>query len=348
VPNGQVQAFPPRVSCTPCSAWIYGQPLVTAVTDSSGAFQLTGTPAGGAIPLVIQRGRWRKQLTLGVPPCQPADAGALTLPGSQADGDLPRIAVLTGMGDPIECTLLRFGVAAQEFTRPDGGGRVHLYVGNGNVLAGGSPSQASLFDAGLSLYDLVLLPCQSLPATQPAGEVQALAAYLDSGGRVATSHYGSAWLEPSFPSAAAWRVDAGGTLPLDPIGVTVNRGFAEGQTFASWLDGMGAADAGVLFVLNARDDVGTVSVATTAWLFGDDTARTTGSNYNWTPYLTFDTPLDAGSGLQCGRAGFFDFHVRIATVDAGVFPANCSAAALTDNEKAALFVLLDLGDCPSP
>jgi hypothetical protein len=343
VPAGQVQPFPTHTTCLPCSTWITGQPMATAVTDPSGAFRLSGAPAGASIPLVVQRGRWRRQVTLAVPACQAADAGAINLPRTQAEGDIPRMAIVTGIGDPMECALLHFGVAAQEFTHPDGGGRIHLYAGNGNILVGSNPSAAELFDAGLDPYDLVLLPCQAAPATQPPGQVQALAAYLDTGGRAVTSHYGESWLAPGYPSAAGWRGDSG-TLPLNPIAVSVNRGFPQGQIFASWL----GADSGVISVFNPRVDVGTVNAPTVPWFFGDDTGLTAGTNYNWTPYLTFDTPLDAGTAPECGRAGFFDFHVSVPPVDAGVFPANCPAGPLAPNEKAALFFLLDLGDCPSP
>ncbi len=53
-------------------------------------------------------------------------AGAPAEARSRAEGDLPRFALVTGAADPMECLLLKPGIAPSEFTTPDAGGRGDL------------------------------------------------------------------------------------------------------------------------------------------------------------------------------------------------------------------------------
>jgi len=41
---------------------VSGSPLVTATTAVDGTFTLDNAPSGTAIPLVIQLGRWRREM----------------------------------------------------------------------------------------------------------------------------------------------------------------------------------------------------------------------------------------------------------------------------------------------
>ena len=74
-------------------------------------------------------------------------------PRKQSEGDIPQFAIATGSADAFECLMLKM-LDAAEFTRPDGSGRVHMYVTpQGNPaplqLAGGAPPPTSLWgDAG--------------------------------------------------------------------------------------------------------------------------------------------------------------------------------------------------------
>ena len=71
VPNGSagpprygVTAFAPGVACDSCESLVSGAPLVTATTAVDGTFTIDNAPCGTAIPLVIQLGRWRRQITI--------------------------------------------------------------------------------------------------------------------------------------------------------------------------------------------------------------------------------------------------------------------------------------------
>ncbi len=142
--------FPAGVTCDQCGATAAGDPLVTANTAPDGSFKLSNIPVGSSIPLVIQLGRWRRQYTVDVStscganalsstntqpdkwlaatqPLMPAD-GHLTFPTNSTLGDIPRIGILTGGFDPVECVLRKMGVDDSEFTNPGGTGHIQFYL----------------------------------------------------------------------------------------------------------------------------------------------------------------------------------------------------------------------------
>src|SRR5262249_46541495 len=132
VPNGQVQPIPQGLICDRCGSPTSGDPLVSGLTDATGTFTLRNVPAGTSFPLVMQIGKWRRVVT--IPAVQACTTTTLTdvnqqrLPRSKSDGDIPQLAIATGSADPFECLLLKMGIDLQEFSRPDGGGRVPMYL----------------------------------------------------------------------------------------------------------------------------------------------------------------------------------------------------------------------------
>ena len=77
VPNATPTAFTDGVTCDRCNGSVSGEPVVQTLTDSTGSFTLADVPVGTNIPLVIQLGKWRRQVTIPtVPSCvsTPLDA----------------------------------------------------------------------------------------------------------------------------------------------------------------------------------------------------------------------------------------------------------------------------------
>src|SRR5262249_18963303 len=149
--------------------------IAATLTDTKGDFVLDNVPVGTDVPLVIQIGKWRRQVTL--PETRACtdnhvdDPNLLRLPRSQKEGNIPRIALTTGGADRLECLLRKIGIDESEFTPEAGAGRVNFYVGAGS---GGpaSPGYAPTLNNGapftramtlwndlnnLKQYDIVIL-----------------------------------------------------------------------------------------------------------------------------------------------------------------------------------------------
>ena len=162
---------PSGATCDRCGAQI-DAPLASALTDAQGRFTMTLEPVPSTtnVPVVIQIGKWRRQIT--IPTVQTCTDNPLTdknqtrLPRTQTEGNIPKIAVTTGAADALECLIRRVGVADSEFTTDGGAGRVHLYEGGGGTrsfMAGGTfaPATALWSNATkLASYDIAVLSCE--------------------------------------------------------------------------------------------------------------------------------------------------------------------------------------------
>ena len=94
VPNTAVDPIPQGVSCNTCNSPISGTPVAAGLSDATGHFVIHNAPHGTNVPLVIQIGKWRRQVTLPkVTACQDNpfnDPTTFRLPKSRAKGTCPR------------------------------------------------------------------------------------------------------------------------------------------------------------------------------------------------------------------------------------------------------------------
>ena len=253
VPNRPLAPFPAGVACDLCGTPVSGSPLVTALTGPDGKFTLKNVPAGDNIPLVIQIGRWRRQVT--IPKVTACSSTALPaeltrLPRNQTEGNIPQMAIATGIYDPFECVLRKIGIDEAEFTPPTGTGRVHVYRYEGARLMQPVPPGGQLVGnamganmGALGRYDMVLLPCDDDSMKLP-GELRMLHDYTGKGGRLFLTDFSYSWLKDTqaggiFEGRATWLPDTENTG--DDYTGLVDQSFPKGQAFAEWLRVVGAS-----------------------------------------------------------------------------------------------------------
>ncbi|MGH7297508.1 MAG: hypothetical protein ACRELB_21405, partial [Polyangiaceae bacterium] len=191
VPGGPLQALPKGVptgadACS-CGALYKSGAVVATTTGVDGTFKLTNAPVGASIPLVMQVGKWRREVTVDTSKTQCADAPQKdkslylqgTMQGAGPNDNMPDIAVSTGSADTLECLMHRIGLPTSEYTLGGGGtGHVHVFEGGktgGGGGGGGSRvgtaepslqntpiSSTTLWDtpAHLMPYDILLLSCE--------------------------------------------------------------------------------------------------------------------------------------------------------------------------------------------
>jgi hypothetical protein len=386
IPNGAagpptygVTGFPPGVSCDTCSSLVSGAPLISTTSAVDGTFTLTNAPCGTQIPLVIQLGRWRRQITIPSVACcatTALTAAQTHLPrnrvGEPGDvhSDIPHMAFSTGQVDTLHCVLRKIGIDDSEFTNPSGPGRVHLFKDNGAQIDGSTPAASTLYGAAsvLDKYDMALFECVGTQDPKSAADQKRVIDFANAGGRVFATHFSYVWLTDSdgtdtsntgpapFSQTAAWLVNQG----VDDSLVAQVDQTAQGDpatqarrvAFASWLQLVGASTTlGQIPVNIVRHDFDSVSaLPATAdhtpaqrWLFSSDPAFTAPLQY------TFDTPAAYAPSpapiSRCGRVLYSDFHVSDAVATDATFPSECTAGPMTPQEKTLEFLLFDLASC---
>jgi len=206
-----------------CAALYKSGAVVATTTGVDGSFKLANAPVGAQVPLVLQIGKWRKEVTINVTACtdnaQPM--GSLKLPGTLVgagpNDNMPDIAVSTGKADTLECLMQRIGVPASEYGAGAGGsGHVHIF--SGGDPSGGSrvgrpespgwastapESDTTLWDsqAHLMPYDILLLSCEGGETYNANPAV--LESYLNAGGRAFGSHFHYSWFSGPISSLGA-------------------------------------------------------------------------------------------------------------------------------------------------
>jgi hypothetical protein len=363
VPNAPVGPIKHGASCDRCGD-VSGDPLVSAITDTAGKFKLTNVPVGQDIPLVIQVGKWRKQMKVNVPECvdTPLAAADTRLPKNKAEGDIPLMALTTGGADALECFLRKVGLEDGEFSIGGGAGSVQFYDGS----PGGATKQFDGQHGGqnfgsatgfwsdannLKTYDIVLLSCegQTYPNTKPQAALDALVDYTNVGGRVFASHWHRFWFDPvldgngapqgttKFSNLGQWNDDD--QFPQS-IEATVDTSFPKGQAMQTWLGNVNALQNGKLPIQGAKKNLESVNLTNaTQWITYD--------NPKAVEYMSFNVPEGVPDDQKCGRVVYSDLHVSSGVGDSPgpAWPSGCKTTDLSPQEKALEFMLFDLSSC---
>jgi hypothetical protein len=353
VPNSTLDPISHGVSCDQCGT-PSGNPITATLTGTDGSFTLTNAPSGNDIPLVMQIGKWRRQIKIPVVlACQNnvVDASLSRLPRNQNDGDagtvsLPRIGLAAGSADRLQCLLMRMGVDTSEFTLPSGNGSVRMYKesSNSGLCVGFDGTSTTYPDATTNLwdsqdhlnqYDMLLLNCGgNQSAGDPThnntyishpGSVGLMKNYVDAGGRVFAEHFQWSWIR-SFPGyasvfgdVATWNSSSGviGSSPRDTL---IDTSFSKGAAFAAWLSSVNATNTPGHLTISSKvkytiDDQ--IKPPSQRWIYEPTkTNAPTGSAQN-THYLSFNAPVDKSAANQCGRFVYTGLHVTDTASDPG-------------------------------
>jgi hypothetical protein len=364
VPNAELAPLATELSCSQCGVGVSGKPVVSALSDATGAFVLHDVPVGDDIPLVFQVGKWRRKVTVPrVEACREnrlSDPELTRLPRSREEGDLPRIAVTTGDCDPLACLLPKLGIAPEEFGLPRERRAVSLYGASAQLLDPTSP-WASMPPSDvlwnhpreLAQYDLAMFSCECMESYGPTripGELgvskddasmKVVADYLARGGRVFTTDLQYTWYkfssDPALRATAAW---PGGAFGAPSPTVTLDTSFPKGKALSDWLASVypaaprGEVTLNVVFEnIGPIDDRRVRSWASSLSNDGGSVPR----------FVTINTPVDAEPEAQCGKAVHLDAHIVTDTVSAS-FPEGCTSE-LSPGEAAFAYFFFDLASC---
>jgi len=397
VPNGTLAPITDGPSCDPCdpktgTSLLSGQPIVVTKTDESGTFHLglTGendAPAGTMIPLVMQDGKWQREIMVPtVTACMDTmltDPNVTRLPQTQAEGHIPKMALTTGQSDAMECLLRKIGIADTEFTTEAGTGRVNLYGGGGGTSsfaampASGSETFTPVHPAtgadwwdsldNLKKYDILLHSCEGglgsyTAATDPTSVKSpqarmALQQYADLGGRVFASHWHAYWFEkgtPDFMSVATFLTPHGPGLP-NPTDTTIDQTFDTGKALAQWMLDPLVMGSTVLGIVPIAQDASNTEVAMATgppisqrWIYAP-------AQNNTVVFLSATTPIPNATvpkPMACGRAVLSDLHVSAGGPGSDMpntpFPMGCVTTSLSPREKVLEFMLFDIASCVAP
>jgi hypothetical protein len=372
VPLGAIQT--PQTGVNPATCGCTAPPaIVSTNTGIDGKFTLN-VPAGSTVTLVIQLGKWQRAFTETITPCAPNTLAAnLTLPSTHLQGHIPLFAVDTGNVDTMECVLRKMGIADSEFVDPainkgvpTAAGRVHFYHGTnyagGAIIDTGTPKESALTETAsvTNSYDAILFPCQGGQADYTSARnfpntLGNLLSFADNGGRVFATHYSYTLLYTNgsattgFEASANWAVNSGSWNGPFTGNIDDQATFPRGLALAEWLNqaSVYGGTYGQIPVNVIRNDFTSAVAPAQEWVYTTNPPDQGLAHQDI--HYTFDTPFNAGGTAgTCGRVVFSDFHVENSGGAKNVtFPKECSAGALTPQEKLLEFMLFDLTSCVS-
>ena len=340
------EAIPGTAYCDTCVHLTALEPY--AYTKSDGTFEL-GAYATGAMKLVVQKGQFRRIRDITV---TTGDQGVpldfTRLPGKTdaAHGDtIPKIAMVVGGYDHVDESLKKLGV--EEFYRY-GDDPFGLSSGPG-IKTGKNGIALMASGAELAGYHITLLPCAAMGYSQDQNnnflcgaptdaEKTAFKGYVQSGGKLYVTDFAYEAVRQTWPGFITFYDATMNELDDSKSGVgTACRGGAEDTPgtaddpgLASWMTAIGETNIELKAAWSRISKVSPkpgvdadgkpVTITPKVWMTSD-----TGSG---------KLPATVSFEDKCGRVLFSTYHCE-----------GDSASGLLAQEKALLYVLLEVGVC---
>jgi hypothetical protein len=364
----QIPEFPQTVQCEVCNEPLGGMPIVTTNTDVNGNFTLTNVPVADMVPVVVQKGRFRRVITMNIQGCaaNPMTADQARLPKNKSEGDLPKMAVAVGDYDQIECVLHSIGIDESEFTGPGGGGAVELYQnGGGFGLGGGGASEFEMLltnSSKLQTYNLVFINCTGNTfdnLKNPTLATQNLYSYVNNGGRLYVTDWSYDYMEQVQQFAPYIFYHGGGDMTKpQPVHAAASasdtsdfNATVADATLVQWLQATGVTSSSTVKI---QDLLG-------GWVLMDGTAtdQMTYPSQSWVHGQTngADRPLTVTFDYNmCGKVLYSSYHTREPGgadpfgLGGNNFPSYCKSTAKTmiAQEKILEYLILQISACVGP
>ncbi len=377
---GALTTFSNGVACDTCTS-LESPSITKAVTDATGTFTLTNVAPSPNARIVVQSGRWRRQVTMNVPACQTTTvpAGTLRMPKNRTEGDIPKTALVLGDQETLECMFRKMGVDATEIGPRTGAAdakRIQLWQTNGMTTSPAAPAITGLVNSTtvLNEYNALIWDCDGGPAISgsysdnaTAAQMANLQTYTNVGGRMFVDHFpGDLIRNGPAPNntVATWTSIPQSGIPTyltGPKRGKVLGGAPANQLLYDWLEGTANAmtDYGAPYIRvdqPRRHAVTPDPTKTVQWIRGESSnnwASNPGGDISYS--FSFETPVNqpnCGVVGGRGRVIYNGMHVSGTRHTGGgfpggkPFPGNCNLSlGLTPEEKALEYQLFQLTAC---
>ncbi|MBK6695279.1 MAG: hypothetical protein IPG50_24170 [Myxococcales bacterium] len=311
-----------------------------ATSNADGTFELK-TSTEGAFTFVVQKGTFRRARALDVVSGdQEVPALLATLP-SKTDlpkGDvIPKMAVVKGEWDPIERTLAKLGLGKLVKGEADPSSLPFDVYDDPSPTGPRSGARLLADESLLAAYEIVLLPCSGSSGTtcddkramDPLVQ-KALRGFVEGGGRLYVTDYSYEFVRQLWPGAVSFRgetKDVGSACEKVAYDAT---GAVNDEGLSGWLSAIGHSSVTLKASWTTIDSVHEVDatdangqpakIPTRVWMSAN---KSDGAH-----------PATVSFERGCGRVLFSTYHT-----------AGEPLAPLMPQEKALLYVLLEMGVC---
>ena len=329
------EPIPDGVYCDRCVELDPGTPYTTSNAD--GSFELPAYATGYQY-LVVQKGQFRRVRPVTVSEGNQAiDVAMTTLPGAmdKAGGDdIPRMAILVGAWDDIGDTLGKLGMQPGSFDRFE-----YPFPPDANYPF--NPDKLTHDAARMNQYHIVFTPCDSSNGTECGyssaednAVQQNLQQFVAAGGKLYVTDYSYDYIAQSWPEYIDW-VDQTASFGSACLPGSYDApATVDDQGMSDWLAAQGITSFTLQANWTAIAQVNTV--ATTDW----DNQPIAVTPKVWvrgqTPSYGL-SPTTVSFERSCGRVLFSTYHTE-----------GTGGASLLAQEKALLYVLLEVGVCIGP
>ncbi len=379
VPNAPLDPFPQGVTCDQCGTLASGAPIAVALTDPQGHFQITNAPAGSNIPVVMQVGKWRREIqNLTIAPCvdnpigqQVSGVEQMTrLPKNQQEGDMPKIAITTGGCDHLACIMPKIGIDPKEYAAGPTTSSVKpktafsFYSGSGSGAPSGSPPATTLWNDVnmLKNFDLAIFSCECTePGDATSTSYSAVLNYLNAGGRIFTTDFMYVWYKDSTDTdlnKSPWSWPGG--APSGGTPSTIDTAFPKGQALGDWLyyvSGIAPYKTEVAVEPPIKDSFPATfpygytfdNVFSIDPKYGLEWAHSGPSgNPTGTPQhpriVSMNMPSKNAPAQQCGKGVHLDLHITQDDTVSSSYPTGCSNN-MREPELVTAFFFFDASSC---